>query len=419
MRDINPDPYGPRERSIRNIPVASRRSAPEPAPRTRRPRRRHSRLWLWIAAFVVLCAIAALALSTVFAGATVRISPRTATVTAPSSLTAQLNQSAGTLGYQILSVTKSATTSVPASGTKQVSLQASGLVTLYNNYNTSPQRLIANTRLQAPDGKIYRIRDSVIIPGMSGTTAGQVSVTVYADSPGPDYNRSGSTTFTIPGFKGDPRYSKFSGTSQGPISGGFVGTQPAVAPADLANATTQLKTQLDSDARQSAAQNIPNGYTAIPGTLSVTFGDIVQSPGEGGTALVAQSATAQGAVIKLADLASNIAKGTVQGYAGEAVSIDPSSTLNVTASTTDLTSGSIQLTLTGQVNLLWVFDPNAVKQALLGKPKSQFQTVLQSFAPAIACTQQEPCDASIRPFWSTTFPTDPNKITVTVRPAGQ
>ncbi len=421
MRDINPqNPYGHNERSIRNIPITHKRHVPREAiseSRVRYGRRARRRLLWVIASVIVLCTLGSMLLSTVFAGATVRVSPRTAAVSPTGTLLAQLNAPVGGLPYQIVSIMRSATTTVPANGTAEVSRQASGLVTIYNNYSTASQRLIANTRLEAPDGRIYRIRDSVVVPGMSGGNPGSVTATAFADSPGDAYNRSDSATFTIPGFKGDPRYAKFSAKSQGPVQGGFVGPQPAVAPADLASAKSSLQSALDSAVRAAAASGIPEGYVAIPGTLGVIFGDTAEAAAGSGTAQISQSATAAGVIVRQADLAAAIAQKTVDGYKGEAVLLDPASTLNVSvASSTNLTKGSLMLTLSGSATLVWQFDPAAVKAALLGRATSEFQKVLQSFAPAIHCTETSPCDASIRPFWSSHFPTDPAKIMITIQP---
>ncbi len=56
---------------------------------------------------------------------------------------------------------------------------------------------------------------------------------------------------------------------------------------------------------------------------------------------------------------------------------------------------------------MWQYDPNALKTALLGKSKSEFQTIVESFAPAIQSAQ-----AKVRPFWEGSFPSDPGKIDV-------
>lgn len=420
MRDITPDPYGPSERSIRNIPVAHRR-APASAeqadqPQTpRRPRRRRQGrvLLFWLAIFVVVAILAALLVSTFFAGTTVHVTPRTESVNPTGSIMAQLNGPVGTLPYRVATDTRSATTTVPANGTKQVSRQASGLVTIYNAYSSASQRLIANTRLATSDGKIYRIKESVTVPGMQGTTPGSVNATVYADSPGDSYNKSGSVAFTIPGFKGDPRYDKFTAKSQGAISGGFIGSEPSVSASDLSAAKTQLQKGLEQAVRESAQSSIPDDYIVLPNTLTITYSDIAQSPAGNSTATISESASASVYLVSKADLASAIAKKSVTDYAGEAVALTPDSSLNLSVATTSQ-QGTLTVSFGGSAKLVWQFDPNAVKQALLGRSKGEFQQVLSSFAPAVRCSGETPCSASIRPFWQSSFPDDPNEISVVI-----
>ncbi len=420
MRDMIP----PGERSIRNIPLSKKQEAKEredfpqtPAPRRRPGRSR--RFWILLLVVVVVCLAISFFASTLFAGASVTIHPHAVTVTAPSTMSAGLNAPVGQLSFQTISVTRSATTTARASGTQQVSKAASGIVMLYNTYSTAQQRLIVGTRLQAPDGKIYKIRDAVVVPGGTkaadgSLTPGTVLATIFAEAGGADYNRTAQTTFTIPGFKGDPRYTKFYAQSQGTISGGFVGTQATVAAADLTAAKNTLSQQLASDLTAAATAAIPDGYVALPGTLKITYSDVAQVPSGDKSANVSESATASGAIVRLVDLASQIARTTVSGYKGEAVSFADPSKLSVMATSTK-DAGTITLALTGSPTLVWQFDPNAVRDALVGKSKSQFESVLQSFAPAIDCTSSTPCDATIRPFWSSTFPSDSSKIDVTTK----
>src|SRR3984957_12988482 len=175
MQDMTPrDPRG--DRSIRNIPVPPghrliRQDQPvameteQPMyeedysgqpPQNARPRGRSrrgffgSRFFWVLVVVIVICAAAGLLMSTLFAGATVTVSPRTATVTAPSTMQAQINAPAGILPYQVINASRTASTSVPASGPQQVSTPASGVITIYNDYGTASQDLVATTRFETP-----------------------------------------------------------------------------------------------------------------------------------------------------------------------------------------------------------------------------------------------------------------------------
>ncbi len=399
------------DRSIRNITVRRKHEHSLPqepaAPVRRRAPKRNKRVWLLALVVAVIAALLGTLLSTVFAGATVTVTPRQAEVTLPATIPAQLSGPVGTLPYQTLAVSQSGTTTVAAKGTEKVSKQASGLITISNTYSADPQRIIANTRFQAPDGKIYRIRDSIVIPGSKGAIPGIASAMAYADNPGPDYNRTGDTKYTVPGFKGDPRYTKITATS-GPITGGFTGTQPAVAAADKQKAKQQLEQQLEASLRAQLTGNISEGYALVEGTLTVTFGEMLQTPASSDTASLSETATANAVIVRLNDLASAVAKQTVTGYTGEPVGFTDPSAINLSASSTPQ-GNTLQLQLKGTATLSWLFDSAALKTALIGMKKSELETYTKSLEPAIVNVA-----ATMRPVWSSTFPSDPEKITVKV-----
>jgi hypothetical protein len=286
MQDMTPG-----DRSIRNIPVsggthrrASSQARTEDDVVLPKRRRRRSRSFVWWAlGVIVVCVIAGLLLATLFEGATIRITSKKQQVTPPSNITALPNASAGTLGYQTITVSQSATTSAHTTGTQHVQRQASGVITISNTYNTAPQALVNNTRFQSADGKIYRIHASITVPGAKknadgSLSAGTVTATVYADAAGPEYNKTDATTFTIPGFKGDAKYSKITARSSGPISGGFVGDQPAVSATDMQAAQQTLHSQIDAAIRERIETQVPPGFLPVQGSLQVTYSDIATAP---------------------------------------------------------------------------------------------------------------------------------------------
>jgi len=105
--------------------------------------------------------------------------------------------------------------------------KSTGKVVISNRYSTENQPLVATTRLITEDGKLYRLTESVVVPGTSKNNegdviAGEVEVMVKADIPGSEFNIEPST-FTIPGFKGTDKYEKFSARSEKAFVGGASG----------------------------------------------------------------------------------------------------------------------------------------------------------------------------------------------------
>jgi hypothetical protein len=81
----------------------------------------------------------------------------------------------------------------PATGSSILGEKLVGQVIIYNNY-VKNQPLVATTRLQAPDGKIYRIKDTVNVPA-----GGSVPVEIYSDDQDTDLTM-GATKFILPGL---------------------------------------------------------------------------------------------------------------------------------------------------------------------------------------------------------------------------
>jgi len=101
--------------------------------------------------------------------------------------------------------------------------KARGVISIYNEYGKSPQALVATTRFLTSDGKLFRLIRGVIVPGMTEVDGkmepGVIEAEVIADEPGEEYN-IGPSDFSIPGFKGSPKYGKFYARSFQSMAGG-------------------------------------------------------------------------------------------------------------------------------------------------------------------------------------------------------
>ena len=90
-----------------------------------------------------------------------------------------------------------------------------GKITIYNNYSTTTQRLIYNTRVQSKIGNIYRTKNSVEVPGYimidNKIISGSSSVDIYSDIVNDKIKTDDIGNFKIPAFVGDPRYESIYG----------------------------------------------------------------------------------------------------------------------------------------------------------------------------------------------------------------
>ncbi|MDO8574668.1 MAG: hypothetical protein Q7R61_00075 [bacterium] len=96
-----------------------------------------------------------------------------------------------------------------------------GVIEIYNAYGVAPQKLVANTRFETKDGKIFRIQNSIIIPGAkmlnAKLTPSSIKAEVIGDGASNDY-LIGPSYFTIPGFKETPKYAGFYALSVKPMA---------------------------------------------------------------------------------------------------------------------------------------------------------------------------------------------------------
>lgn len=343
------------------------------------------------------------------------------TIDQPVAFKAYKEPRTGDLGYGVLRLSLSETMSVPASGSRAVSEKASGRIIVYNAYSTSPQRLIKNTRFESPSGKIYRINESIVIPGMKNTgtktVPGSIEVTVYADEPGPDYNTE-PTDFTIPGFKSDPeRYKKFYARSKGPISGGASGFAKTVSDADIKRAGDELRVSLETKLRAKARGNLGKNQVLFDGGIVVDFSEPKLVPVEGqaeNDATVERTATLAAVVFDNRSLAQALLRTKERsiGNTNEPVRVSDVSNLvfSMPETTTEqlFNAQSLLFSLTGTTTILWDIDTKAVAELLRGTEKRMIGAALAKEGTI------ESAYPNIRPFWRTAYPDDPTKITVTV-----
>lgn len=159
-----------------------------------------------------------------------------------------VNLTASQIPGQKFTVSKEVSETFPATGQKEVAQKAHGTIKIFNNNVGQPQRLVATTRFETPEGLVFRIPATINVPGATKTSDGKINPgtlesEVYADRPGPDYNIK-PASFKIPGFKGLPQYDQFSAVSSAPMSGGVVGPSKVVTEEDFSKAKNSLEQKL-------------------------------------------------------------------------------------------------------------------------------------------------------------------------------
>jgi hypothetical protein len=285
---------------------------------------------------------------------------------------------------------------------------------IYNDYSREDQRLVKNTRFETPDGLIYKIPESVVVPGQQEATdgslePGSVEVTVYAAEAGEEYNID-RTDFTVPGFQGAPQYDDFYARSKTPMTGGFAGERPTVPEERLSQIRTQLQSQLRSDLERQVQSEVPDGFALPDGATFTTFSQSAPQRSNDGVSVTMQG-TLRGILFKTSDLSTHIARNTVAAYEGTPVRVDAPESLefSVENNTQPWQSDSFSFQLTGNPTVRWQYDKTSLKSDLASKEKGAVHTVLSGY-PGI-----ERAEVVMRPFWRRQFPADAGNITVRTR----
>lgn len=260
-----------------------KRTPTSPSPTSSTPRRLTSKttsIAILTASVLVLIG----ALYFVRGSATIVLTPTAKTLQEDVSIQASdafssIDPAFNKLPGQLVSVSKTATQSRPSSGSRTVASKARGTITVYNEYSSSPQQLIATTRFATPSGLIFRTLQSITVPGSSvanGTLVpGKIDVDVVADKPGTDYDVPAGT-FIVAAFqeKGDTdRVQKIYGKSTNAMSGGANGPSKVITADDyqgaLQAATADATKQItDAVAAQSDLQVLPVITPTITSTTS-------------------------------------------------------------------------------------------------------------------------------------------------------
>lgn len=379
-----------------------------------RPRRRSSSkntLWLVAIVSVVFCLFS---VSYLFSSVKINIDPKIKTVALNTNLSATQNASGETLPFNLIVISGEETETISATETRDVLEKASGTVIIYNNFGYATQKLTADTRLSGSNGKIYKIKTAVSVPGIVGTKPGSVEVGIYAAEAGEEYN-SVPIDFNVTGFLGTPKYSKFYARSKGDISGGFKGKSPAVSDVDKASALARVKVSLQEKLLQKATDQIPEGFILFKDAafLNIDQNSADFNSHEVGTVPVTLKGALYGILFNEEKLTKKIIDGNVKNYDNSAAFISNIKDLGFSM----ISPGSmyalgseqdISFNLKGTVNIVWKLDEAKFITDLLGKSKTDFNAVLATY-PNV-----DSADLTISPFWKMSLPDKSKDIHVFV-----
>ncbi len=367
-------------------------------------------LYVSLLALVVLLGFG---VSAFFKSAKITIIPKNQVVSVNDVFSAKKDISSGGLGFQVVTVAKDVEKSVDSTGESMVQKKATGSIIIYNSFSAQSQKLVATTRFQTTEGLIYRLISPVTVPGTSvkagKTVAGSVEALVEADKVGADYN-IGLKDFTIPGLKGDPKYSKIYGRSKTEMTGGFSGMQKTVSKDVIDKSNNELEDSLKSYLSKDITSQIPSDFVLYATSLSYNFEPVTQTNSSTGGAVLKKKGTATAIIFDKGLLSRAILAKLLPESVNDVVKITNLEELDFTyaTDTPSVTNGSnsVSFMLKGEPHFVWVVDEGKIKSELLSLNRKDAQKILAKYSNI------KEAWVETRPFWNQTIPSDTNKVTL-------
>jgi hypothetical protein len=355
------------------------------------------------------------------------IFPKVDSTIKPASETAQLNidvlfdSEAKTVDFednvipsQIFKMTESITQEFQATKQEDIRRNAKGIITIYNGYSSESQALVKSTRFESPDGKIFRIQETVTVPGakiQGGTIiASSIDVEVVADQAGEAYNIS-ATKFTIPGFKGSDKYSGFSGESKVSMSGGLITSGTVVGDDDVARAESALKDELLLRAKDELIKQMGEDFILIEESLTAEISESTPIPAMGDPSqkfTFTLKALAQGFAYKEEDLSSLIEERIALKISDKRLTLPGTRIIQFTSNDSDFEDGEADFSLAVEEDISWKIDEDRLKDILAGKSQTEAKEAMGLFS------EIESASFSLWPFWTSRIPKDIRRIHISI-----
>ena len=342
--------------------------------------------------------------------AAVNISPYKETLAVDSRLRARANTTTDGLPFEIAQLSAEESGLITATGITSGGQRASGKITVYNNYGSAPQKLIANTRFQTSDGKVYRIKGAISVPGM-----GVLEATVYADQAGEEYN-IGPSDFTLPGLKGGARFEKVFAKSKSAMSGGSSGNARVVKKEDIESVRTAVNEKLKNRLTETLSKQKPEGYVLFANAVKIEYIENADNPKVGdsvGRSMAFKTkGSAAGYLFKKDDLAKALADDNSgdlkKAPKNETVAVDNVEALDFSLISADAKNKEITVRLKGDADFVWTVDTAKLLEEIINYKGKDYTSVFQNY-PAI-----EKAAIVQSPKWWPRFPKDKSKIKINI-----
>ncbi len=304
----------------------------------------------------------------------------------------------------------------PATGKKQLNEKASGIITVYNEYSTGQQLLVANTRFFSKEGKIFRVKKNITIPGFTKPKdeiiPGTVEVEVFAEEAGESYNIK-PTSFTVPAFQemGSPKYFGIYARSTVAMSGGSTREVLVLSEADISRAKKVLLESL----KKKNTLGIENEIGANDKFISDTREDEIMEVGLSNK--VGEQTEKAVITIELASKILTVKQNDINILVNHNFDAELSGEMELVSESKKMEYGDSYLNADGNIifpvyveqEVVRTIDTDQIKRDIINKNESELRTFFSEIEGI------ETVNISFWPFWVKNVPQSVKKIRIEIK----
>lgn len=326
----------------------------------------------------------------------------------------EIDQNLNKIPLQEVRVTESMNDSFRSTGEEYVNKKARGTVTIYNEYSSESQVLVATTRFETPDHKIYRIEENIRIPGAKieegRIIPSSIEVELAADQPGEEYN-IGLTNFTIPGFEGTPKFAGFYAKSKTEMTGGAIGKMKVVSADDLAQAKQSLEEKLKEKVNKVFEDQMPGNLKILDQGMKQEITNLTSNIEQGTQAeefTLEMSATVRALYYNEEDLEKLADFNLLANISKDKTIVPDSQEIELDSPVIDWDDGQASFYAHVKSDIVNQIDTDDLKEEITGKNEVEVRKYLTSRDDI------ERAKVSFWPFWVKKIPLQEKKIKITI-----
>src|SRR3989338_7722567 len=317
---------------------------------------------------------------------------------AVSKNVSSLNLTAGIIPGQYFSLDKS------GSKTIESRPEIGGVIEIYNAYSAAPQKLVANTRFETKDGKIFRIKNSIMVPGAkmlnAKLTPSFIKTEVVGNEASNDY-LIGPSYFTIPGFKETPKYAGFYAKSIEPMA---IVTNTSLSQEALLQNKKELQDKLAQELKTDILNTLKDSdLQLVDGASAVKVDDYKINAN-----VLSMKVTWQALFFKEKDLITMINYFVSNHYPDLKNFTFNDNIAYPKASRVDFKKGELFFTFNIDKNNALPADLEVLKKELAGRDEAGMRTIITGR------TYINSAAISLWPFWVSHAPINLKKINITI-----